>query len=246
MKSDRRIVYQLVSPMEKTTLGAAEIERRQAYLQAHACGSTEIIVRSIPSGFASIESERDAVMVSPHLLAGLQGADAEGFSAGIVGCFSDPALSAIRETVSMPVVGPGQSSIMLALQLGEKYSVLTPLEAGEKRTVPRLRALGLNERLASVRGVGVSVVDLANGVAGSWERMLASAQACVRDGADVLVLGCMSMAFKDVDRELSQRIGIPVINPVLAALKSAETMIDLGLSHSRLSWPAPPTKAYIV
>src|ERR1700760_3674473 len=113
MKSDRRIVYQLVSPMEKTTLGAAEIERRQAYLQAHACGGTEIIVRSIPSGFASIESERDAIMVSPHLLAGLQGANAEGFSAGIVGCFSDPALSAIRETVSMPVVGPGQSSIML-------------------------------------------------------------------------------------------------------------------------------------
>jgi allantoin racemase len=245
MKSGRRIVYQLVSPMEKTTLGAAEIERRQAYLQDHAGAGTEMVVRSIPSGFASIESERDAVMVSPHLLEGLQGADADGFNAGIVGCFSDPALSAIRETVNMPVVGPGQSSIMLALQLGEKYSVLTPLESGEKRTIPRLRALGLNERLASVRGVGVSVIDLANTAVESWERMLASAQECVRDGADVLVLGCMSMAFKDVDRELSRRIGIPVINPVLAALKSAETMIDLGLSHSRLSWPAPPTKPYI-
>jgi allantoin racemase len=239
----RRIAYQLVAPMEKT-LGAAEVERRRVYLQSHAHPLTEVVVQSIPSGFASIESERDAVVVAPHLMAGLQKADAEGFSAGIVGCFSDPALAAIRETVNMPVVGPGQSSIMLALQLGEKYAVLTPLENGDKRTLPRLRTLGISERLASVRGVGVSVVDLANGT-GGWERILSAAQKCIEDGADVLVLGCMSMAFKDIDRELSRRIGIPVVNPILAALKSAETMIDLGLSHSRLCWPLPPAKAYV-
>jgi allantoin racemase len=240
----QRIVYQLVAPLEKT-LGAAEVERRRTYLQNHAHPLTDVAVQSIPSGFASIESERDAVVVAPHLMAGLQRADAEGFSAGIVGCFSDPALAAIRETVSMPVVGPGQSSIMLALQLGERYAVLTPLENGDKRTLPRLRTLGVSERLASVRGVGVSVVDLANGASGSWERILSAAQKCIADGADVLVLGCMSMAFKDIDRELSRRIGIPVVNPILAALKSAETMIDLGLSHSRLCWPLPPAKAYV-
>jgi allantoin racemase len=101
MASRRRIVYQLVAPMEKT-LGPAEIDRRQGYLQRHAAAGTEIKVQSVPSGYPSIESERDVVVVAPHLLSGMQRAEAEGASAGIVGCFSDPALDAIRETVKMP------------------------------------------------------------------------------------------------------------------------------------------------
>jgi allantoin racemase len=52
------------------------------------------------------------------------------------------------------------------------------------------------------------------------------------------------MAFLDVDRELSKRLHVPVVNPVLAALKTAETLLDLGLTHSRASWPSPQEKAY--
>lgn len=241
----RRIVYQLVAPMEKT-LGTAEMERRRDYLQRHASSGTEISVQSVPSGYPSIESERDAVMVAPHLLAGLQKAQADGAAAGIVGCFSDPGIDAIRETVSMPIVGPGQSAITLALLLGERYAILSPLDSGAKRATPRLRAQGLTERLASVRGVGVSVVDLARGGNDAWNRIVATGRRCIdEDGADVLVMGCMSMAFMGVEKELSQRLSAPVVSPVLAALKTAETLLDLGLSHSRNAWPTPPDKTYI-
>jgi allantoin racemase len=81
-----RIVYQLIAPMERT-LGLAEIERRREYLQRHADAKIEIEVKSAASGYASIESERDAVTVAPRVMAGLQLAEAEGASAGIVGCF---------------------------------------------------------------------------------------------------------------------------------------------------------------
>ena len=46
MNSRRRIVYQLVAPMEKT-LGIAEMERRREYLQRHAAANTEIKVQSL-------------------------------------------------------------------------------------------------------------------------------------------------------------------------------------------------------
>ena len=239
-----RIVYQLVAPMEKT-LGQSEIDRRQDYLQRHAADGTEIRVQSVPSGYPSIESERDVVTVAPHLLHGMQKAEAEGASAGIVGCFSDPALDAIRETVRMPVVGPGQSAIALAMQLGESYSILSPLDSGAKRALPRLRGQGLTERLASIRGVGVSVVDLIRGDNAAWDRIVEAGRRCIDDGADVLVMGCMSMAFMGVDRELSDRLSMPVVNPVLAALKTTETLVDLALSHSRTAWPSPPDKAYL-
>src|SRR3982074_1593955 len=168
--ASRRIVYKLVSPMEKT-LGQAEIDRRQDYLQRHAADGIEIKVQSVPSGYPSIESERDLVTVAPHLLHGMQNSEAEGASAGIIGCFSDPALDAIRETVHMPVVGPGQSALALAMQPGRRHSILSPLDSGAKRALPRLRGQGLTERLASIRGVGVSVVDLAQGDNAAWERI---------------------------------------------------------------------------
>jgi allantoin racemase len=244
MASRRRIVYQLVAPMEKT-LGQAEIQRRQDYLQRHAAADTEIKVQSVPSGYPSIESERDVVTVAPHLLHGMQRAEADGASAGIIGCFSDPALDAIRETVNMPVVGPGQSAIALAMQLGESYSILSPLDSGAKRARPRLRGQGLTERLASIRGVGVSVVDLTRGDNAAWDRIIETGRRCIDDGADVLVMGCMSMAFMGVERELSDRLSVPVVSPVLAALKTAETLLDLTLTHSRAAWPSPPDKAYL-
>jgi allantoin racemase len=244
MPNHRRIVYQLVAPMEKT-LGPAEIERRQDYLQHHAGADTEVAVQSVPSGYPSIESERDVVAVAAHLLHGLQRAEASGASAGIVGCFSDPALDAIRETVRMPVIGPGQSAIALALQLGESYSILSPLDSGAKRARPRLRGQALTDRLASIRGVGVSVVDLGRGDNAAWDRIVDTGRRCIDDGADVLVMGCMSMAFMGIERELSDRLAVPVVSPVLAALKTAETMLDLNLSHSRTAWPPLPDKAYL-
>lgn len=245
MGQGRRIVYQLVAPMEKT-LGAGEIERRRDYLQRHAAAQTEICVQSVPSGYPSIESERDAVAVAPHLVAGMQKAESEGASAGIIGCFSDPAIDAAREVVRMPVVGPGQSAVNLALQLGERYAILSPLDSGAKRAIPRLRAQGLAERLACVRGVGVSVVDLARGGNEAWDRIVATGRRCIEeDGADVLIMGCMSMAFMGVERDLSDRLSAPVVSPVLAALKTAETLLELGLAHARTAWPSPPEKAYV-
>jgi allantoin racemase len=245
MAASHRIDYQLVAPMEKT-LGTKEIERRRDYLQRHAGVGTRIEVRSVPSGYASIESERDAVIVAPHLVAGLATAEAEGSDAGIIGCFSDPALDAVREVVKMPVVGPGQSAIALALQLGELYSVLSPLAGSAKRTMPRLKAQGFADRLASVRGIGVSVIDLARSTNEAWERIVATGRRCIdEDGADVLVMGCMSMAFMGVERELSDRLGVPVVNPVLAALKTAEMLVAFGLAHARTAWPSPPDKPFI-
>ena len=61
-----------------------------------------------------------------------------------------------------------------------------------------------------------------------------------QDGADVLVLGCMSMAFlPGICEDLGRRVGVPVVNPVIAALKTAEALVAMKLSHSKAAWPPP-------
>ena len=49
------------------------------------------------------------------------------------------------------------------------------------------------------------------------------------------------MGFLMVDDKLSLEIGVPAVNPVKTAVKVAETFIDLGLTHSKVAYPNPPS-----
>ena len=62
------------------------------------------------------------------------------------------------------------------------------------------------------------------------------------DNADVLILGCMSMAFHDITLEIQNKLNIPVINPVKASLLCAEGLVKMGISHSKIAFPTPSIK----
>jgi allantoin racemase len=235
-----RILYQLTSPMDKT-VGPQEIARRQAVLEELAASGTAVIAEPTESGPAAIESARDAGVVVPELIRLAPLAQQRGFDALIIGCYSDPGLDALRELLTIPVVGPGAASLHLAAQLGTRIGVLTPTGRGYGRLAARLRALGIAPLLASSRAVDLSVMELARQAPGALDKAAGAARAAVaEDGADVLVLGCMSMAFlPGVCEALSERVGVPVVNPVIAALKTAEAVVSMRIAHSKQAWPAP-------
>ena len=235
-----RILYQLSSPMHRT-LGTKEIMRRQSVLQASAANGYEVVVEPTETGPASIESAYDAGLVVPELLRLGPAAQERGFRAIIIGCYSDPGLDALREILTIPVIGPGTAALHLAAQLGTRISVLTPTGRGFGRVAQRMRALALSPLLASVRGIGLSVMDLAEQKPGALEKAsLAARNAVEQDGADVVVLGCMSMAFlPGICEALGERAGVPVVNPVHAALKTAEALISMRIAHSKIAWAVP-------
>jgi allantoin racemase len=228
-----RILYQLTSPMDRT-IGPHEVERRREVLQASAAGATEVAVEPTATGPAAIENAYDAAIVVPELLRLAPLAEQRGYAAIIIGCYSDPGIDALRELVNIPVIGPGAAALHLAAQLGTRLSILTPAGRGFGRVAARLRTLGLADLLASVRGIGLSVMDLAQQTPGALDKAAAAARLAVdKDGADVLVLGCMSMAFlPGICEDLGERVGVPVVNPVIAALKTAEMVAGMKLAHS--------------
>ena len=136
-----RILYQLTSPMDKT-VGPQEVARRQKVLQDHASAGTEVIAEPTAKGPAAIESAHDAGLVVPELIRLAPLAEKRGFGAIIIGCYSDPGLDALRELLTIPVIGPGAASLHLAAQLGTRISVLTPSGRGYGRVAARLRGLG--------------------------------------------------------------------------------------------------------
>ena len=235
-----RILYQLTSPMEKTVLGAEEVARRRDFLRRRAALGVEIEVRSLCDGPASIESAWEASLVVPALCEAVVRAQAEGLSAVIVGCFNDPGLDALRELTSIPVVGSGAAALHLAAQLGTRFTIVSPLDEAPGRGHERLRTLALAPKLASVRAVNMPVLDLARARDAVLDRLEEVGRAALRDdGADALVLGCMSMGFLGITDDLQKRLDVPVVNPVTAALKTAEALVAMGLSHSKLAYPMP-------
>ena len=65
------------------------------------------------------------------------------------------------------------------------------------------------------------------------DTLLGDAREAVEEGVEVLILGCMTMGFLDVAADLQAEVGIPVLNPVLAALATAEALTASGRAPAR-------------
>ena len=150
--ADTRILYHLVAPLD-LTIGPEELIRRQRFLQGVADAETRIEVRAPKAGRDSVESSWDAALIAPALVEGLRAGEAQGFNAGIIGCFSDPGHDAAREAVGMPVIGPGAAAVHMALQLGERFSIISPGQddAGGSRAGCASRPTSLSTAQASAR-----------------------------------------------------------------------------------------------
>jgi len=233
-----RILY--IIPGEGISLD--EMERRRRILQEHAFPGTEVSIMSCKNGVQSIESSYEDALVTPSVIRAAVEAEQEGYDGIILGCAGDPGLYAVREMIHIPVAGPGEYAVHLASMLGNRFSVLAIVDSCVPRHVHLVRRAGIMpDKLASVRAAGVPVLHISGHLDEVKERVRQEARAAVEeDGADCIILGCMSLAFALFDRELSAELGIPVINPAIGALKHLEAMVSSGISHSKMAYRIPP------
>ncbi|WP_428273916.1 aspartate/glutamate racemase family protein [Candidatus Palauibacter sp.] len=234
-----RIVYFLPGPMSRGPLGPPELVRREAFLNGAAFGGTAVEVRETDDGPASVESSAEEYLSVPGILHAAPRLEAEGFDAMIIGCFGDPGLAPARELVDFPVIGPGQAGALAAAQMGQRFAIITVVEEVVPAIRRQMRGYGLEGLVADIRAVDVPVLELRQRADQVLETLETEAHAALRGGADTLVLGCMTMGFLDVARKLGERLGVPVINPVLAALKAAESFAATGLRPSPRAYPPP-------
>ena len=241
-----RLLYQFATAKHKTELGRAEVERRRVVLNDWASPDVEVDVAVPQQGPGSIESDYEAALAVPAMLESVAEAESQGYEAVIISCFGDPGIDAAREIATIPVIGSGESAMHLAAQLGSRFSIISPLDGGVGRPHETARKHGLGGRFASSRGMGMSVMDLAQDRDRALDRIAQAGRLAVEeDGADILVLGCISMAFHDITGELQRRIGVPVINPVPASLAMADLCVRAGICHSKRAWPDPPKREFL-
>lgn len=238
-ETDMHVIYLIPGPLSRGPMGRSELTRRKEYLERHAAPGTTVSVRDCETGPPSIESSAEEYLSVPGLLDAAPKLEAEGASAIIVGCFGDPGLSGAREVTGIPVVGPGQASAHLAAQLGSRFAVLTVVDEVVPAVRRQMRAHGVEGFLTEVRAVDVPVLELRRRRDEVVAEMEQAGRDLVRGGADALVLGCMTMGFLDVARDLQRELGVPVVNPAVASLKLAETLVVAGLAPSPTAYPTP-------
>ncbi|MDB5696436.1 MAG: hypothetical protein JWN21_1979 [Sphingomonas bacterium] len=228
------ICYVIPGDLSLSRYGSAEVRRREAVLQGWAFVGTRVTATDVQNGIGSIESSYDELRAAPAGIERIREIERGDVDAAIMGCFGDPGLEAAREMISMPVIGPGEASLLLAAQLGHRIGIVAVFDRLAAMHRGQAFRAGVLEKLCSVRGVDIPVLDLANAPEATFDRLVEVGRAALeRDGAEVLILGCMSMAFLDVADRLSDVLGVPVVNPAKAALKAAESLVSMRISHSR-------------
>lgn len=172
--------------------------------------------------------------------AGLR-AEEEGYDAVLMDTVSDSGLQALRSRLSIPVLGPGLVSYAVATMLGKRFSIVTMWDRWRHLYEKNLDTYHLWEKCASIRAVNIPP-DVEALFAGKEEEMFATLtaealKAVEEDGAGVILLGSTTM--HQAGAYMAGHLPVPVINPGPVAIKLAETIVQLGLTHSKRDWPAP-------
>ncbi len=195
--------------------------------------ATEIIAVNPEETPASIEGHYDEALAVPPMLELFQGGFAAGSDAGVVACFDDPGLYAVRSITDRPVLGVCEAAMLTASIVASRFSVVTTLV----RAVPVIEELahryGMAGKCRRVRAANVPVLALETPGSGAQHRVQAEVERAVADdGAEAVLLGCVGMA--DLARTLTERVGVPVIDGVAAATRLAEALAGLGVRTSKV------------
>ncbi|MCW8099215.1 aspartate/glutamate racemase family protein [Streptomyces tauricus] len=163
--------------------------------------------------------------------------DHDPYDAVVMAGFGEHGREGVRELVDVPVVDITEAAAHLACLLGRRYGVVTTLERSAGQIEDSLYTAGVARNCAVVVGTGLGVLDL-----GDQERteaaFVAAAERARDAGAEVLVLGCAGMT--GLQRAVGEKLGMPVVDGVGAAVKLAESLVSLGLTTSRAGGYAKP------
>jgi len=224
-------------------LSEEQLSQRVACLKTVARQDTEILMECLTNTNVCIDSLCDVAVAAPEIIQKTIHAEKRGFDAVGIYCLSDPALEACREAVEIPVLGGGQSSLQVAAGLGFGFSILT---TSARRIPEKYRFVSSScidtTLLKSVRSVEYDILanrDISKDLIEN--RLFEMAARCIaEDGAQVIVLGCLS--FAGMGARLTERLGVPVVDPAFTLIGMAELLVSQKLSHSKLTFPRPPAR----
>jgi len=218
--------------------------KKKSFALSHVREGWEIENLSPRHGTYSVESLTDEAYNAPFILEQVVRANREGFDVIVLDCACDPILVAAREVSDVPVVGPRNTALHLALTLGTRFGVVTVQGRSLQKCFEYgIRTEGLESFCAGVRYIKMPVLEITDDPARAQKEIIRESRVLIdQNGADVIVLGCTALSHEVNLAPIMEELKVPVIDPWVVAVRSAFMLVESGLSHSKMAYPQPPPK----
>lgn len=220
-----------------------EMTLRCRILEEYTAPDTQLAMVCPQSSGVELNSALDVVLAAPEIVQLAADGQNAGFDAVVLYCFSDPVIDACREALRIPVIGGAQASCLAALNVCRSFGVILADEARLPEKKLFLRTLGVSpERIGQIAAVNLNGISPWADRETTFKKLLACGQKMMREThTEAIVLGCLS--FVGLAEPLSRVLSIPVIDPAVAAVTTAESIVRQRLFTSKVSYPLLCSKA---
>lgn len=214
-----------------------EMALRCRILEEYTAPDTQLAMVCPQNSGVELNSALDVVLAAPEIVQLSADGQNAGFDAVVLYCFSDPVIDACREALRIPVIGGAQASCLAALNVCRSFGVILADEARLPEKKLFLRTLGISpERIGQIAAVNLNGISPWADRETTFKKLLACGQKMMREThTESIVLGCLS--FLGLAEPLSRVLGIPVIDPAIAAVTTAESIVRQRLFTSKVSYP---------
>lgn len=220
-----------------------EMALRCRILEEYTAPDTQLAMVCPQNSGVELNSALDVVLAAPEIVQLAADGQNAGFDAIVLYCFSDPVIDACREALRIPVIGGAQASCLAALNVCRSFGVILADEARLPEKKLFLRTLGISpERIGQIAAINLNGISPWADRETTFKKLLACGQKMMREThTEAIVLGCLS--FLGLAEPLSRVLGIPVIDPAVAAVTTAESIVRQRLFTSKVSYPLLCSKA---
>lgn len=222
------------------TYPGAERQRRIDVALSYSTADIEVgIVDVEATPYAHGLTPADLALVAPLFMDAYKRAEAAGYDCAVPLGTLDLGVDGGRSFVDIPILGPTQSALHLAAQLGSRIGMI----CYHDRYFPVMRDLvhryGMDAWIAGWRSSRFDLPDLLANRDQMERNFLDAARSLVReDHADVIIpMGISQCPVHIKPAWLSGQIGVPVVEAIGAPIMLAGILGRLGLRHSRRRWP---------
>lgn len=207
-----------------------DMDARCEILQRHVGPDVTTSMDCLTETKVEIDSAADALLAGPEILAMAERAEKNGADAVILYCFSDPAIEACRERLTIPVIGGAEASLLLSPLSMRRAGILLADKSRVNEKILFTRTRGLDPaRIAMVDAIDFHGKSIWDDREGALSALIEKGNEMKAKGVDGLILGCLS--FLGLAAPLAKALGIPVIDPAIAAVTMAEAMVRMEIKN---------------
>lgn len=154
---------------------------------------------------------------------------AASVDAVVIAAFGSPGLEELRARIDIPVFGIGHAALREAGRQGRRFGIATTTPRLQEAIARQVLVLDLQHQFTGTRIARGGPLTLADNPDVQTQELQQAVQACIElDGAESVIIGGGPLTGSA--EVLSQRLGLPVLSPVVCAMH--EVCATLGLKAS--------------